>query len=352
MLKEGATLAGIHEAIQPTGFAAGKESSANGPIPEPLSYSLDLLFYGEISLGSPEQKFNVLFDTGSSNLWVPSSKCTTCLHHNRFDASKSSSYKENGTRIELDGVGGFLSTDNLKIGSTVVEAQTFAEATEEPGRFVLAKYDGILGLGFPKLSVDGVVTPFENMVDQKLIDESVFSFYLNKDPKGKVGGELIFGGVDKEHFDGEITYAPLTEQAFWKFKMDGFGVAGGSANDFCNGGCDVIANTGISLIAMPMEEADKLNKQIGATPLGTGAYTVDCAKISTLPEVTFTISGRKFTLTGNEYVVQAESPQGKLCITAFLGFEIPFWILGDVFLSKYYSVYDWGQKRIGFATAK
>ncbi len=78
-------------------------------------------YYGPVCIGTPCQEFGVVFDTGSSNLWVPSIQCEdpACNTHAQYDSSLSSSYVENGTTIVFNYASGstvgFLSYDTCEV---------------------------------------------------------------------------------------------------------------------------------------------------------------------------------------------------------------------------------------------
>lgn len=286
-----------------------------------LENYLDAQYYGEVALGSPPQRFNVIFDTGSSNLWVPSQQCSytsiACWLHNRYDSSRSVTYEPDDREFSIEygsgSLSGFFSKDVLELGGLKVPDQVFAEAVDEPSlSFVAASFDGIMGMvrldssssirafgktplsplshpsrphhhpfviqGFPEIAVGKVDPPFQNLLKAHPDLDPVFSFWLNRDAEDPDrGGELVLGGVDPAHYKGKHTWAPVTRRGFWQFQLDGMSFG------LCKGGCQAIADTGTSLLAGPPDEVARLNSAIGAS----SAVVMECKKQvkETVPEM-------------------------------------------------------------------
>ncbi|KAM0870459.1 hypothetical protein ACQ4PT_039972 [Festuca glaucescens] len=423
-------------------------------------------YVGQIGVGNPPQNFTVVFDTGSSNLWVPSAHCyfsLACYFHPRYVSRRSSTYKENGTPVALHygpvAIFGFYSEDEVTVGGLVVKNQEFIEATYEHGfTFLAAKFDGILGLGFKEISAEGSVPVWYNMVAQGLVKNSTtFSFWLNRNANDGEGGEIVFGGDDPKHYKGSHTYTRVTRKAFWQFEMGDF-LIGGRSTGICVDGCAAIAHSGISLISGPICAIAQIHEQIGATgvaneeckqvvagygeemielliaktppaqvcsriglcyasdgtrgasagiesvvgetgtssvndmsdalcnacemavtwmqsefllnrtkegtleyvnrlchhmPSPVGSY-VDCRRIDSLPSISFSIGGRIFELQPEQYILKVGEGFLTRCISGFTALEIPppigpFWILGEVFMGAYHTIFDYGKMKVGFA---
>lgn len=281
-----------------------------------------LLDFSEISIGTPPQPFKVVLDTGSSNLWVPSSECGSiaCYLHNKYDSSDSSTYKKNGSEFEIrygsGSLSGFVSQDTMRIGDLTIEKQDFAEATSEPGlAFAFGRFDGILGLGYDTISVNKIVPPFYNMINQGLLDHRVFAFYLGNTATDGDESEAVFGGIDEDHYTGKITKLPLRRKAYWEVDLDAITFGKDTAELDKTG---VILDTGTSLIALPSTLAELLNKEIGAKKSFNGQYTVDCKKRDELPDMTFTLTGHNFTIGPYDYILEVQGS----CISSFFGMSL------------------------------
>ncbi|KHG03187.1 Asparticase [Gossypium arboreum] len=434
----------------------------------PLKNYMDAQYYGVIAIGSPPQNFTVLFDTGSSNLWVPSSKCyfsIACYFHSKYKSSRSSTYTKIGKPCEINygsgSISGFFSQDNVEVGGVAVRDQVFVEATREGSfpTFVLAKFDGILGLGFQEISVGNATPVWYNMLNQDVVREDVFSFWLNRDPSANEGGELVFGGVDPKHYKGKHTYVPVTRKGYWQFDMGDF-LIGNNSTGVCEGGCAAIVDSGTSLLAGPTAVVTEINHAIGAEgvvsaeckevvsqygdliwqllvsgvqpdkvctqiglcvlngtrymssgikivvekenmeelsardrllcttcqmtvfwiqsqlkqkgtkdtvlnyvnelcqslPSPMGESVIDCARISLMPDITFIIGDKPFKLTPDQYIVKMGEGLTTVCVSGFMALDVspprgPLWILGDVFMGVYHTVFDYGNLEIGFAEA-
>ncbi|XP_037927941.1 lysosomal aspartic protease-like [Teleopsis dalmanni] len=323
-------------------------------VEEQLSNNMNMQYYGKITIGTPAQDFVVLFDSGSSNLWVPSNTCSTtntaCQDHNQYDSSASTTYVSNGESFSIAyGTGsltGFLSTDTVTVEGLSIVGQTFGEAVNEPGTtFVNSNFDGIFGMAYESIAVDSVVPPFYNMYSQGLVDADVFSFYLARDGSATDGGELIFGGSDSTYYTGDLTYVPVSEQGYWQFTMDSASIDG---NSMCDS-CQAIADTGTSLIVAPSSAYTYFNEYIGGSANSDGQYFVDCSTVSELPDLSFVIGGTTFNLSPSDYIVGVQNDGETYCMSSITYLGTDFWILGDVFIGRYYTEFDLGNNRVGFA---
>ena len=322
-------------------------------VQENLLNYVDDSYYGKITIGTPAQEFLVLFDTGSSNLWVPVAPCASgdsaCQSHNQYKPSESSTYVANGESFSIaygsGSLSGYLVQDTVTVEGLAIQNQVFAAATNEPGTtFTYSPFDGILGMGYQTISQDNVVPPFYNMYSQGLVDTNLFSFYLAREGTSNDGGVLVLGGVDESHYTGDITYVPITTEGYWQFEMNSAELNGVSVCD----NCQAIADTGTSLICVPNSQYENIQNAIGATyNYDYYTYTVDCSTVDSLPALTMNIGGTTFTLEASDYILQSDG----VCSSAFQNLGMDMWILGDIFIGKYYSIFDLENNRVGFATA-
>ncbi|XP_004620142.1 chymosin-like [Sorex araneus] len=317
---------------------------------EPLTNYLDCQYFGKIQIGTPPQEFTVIFDTGSSDLWVPSVYCQSdaCQNHHRFNPAKSSTFQNMNKPLSIAyGTGsmqGILGYDTVTVSNIVDTHQTVGLSTVEPGDvFTYSEFDGILGLAYPSLASEYSVPVFDNMMDKHLVAQDLFSVYMSRHGPGSV---LTLGAIDHSHYTGALHWVPVTVQQYWQFTVDSVTVDGVVVA--CEGGCQAILDTGTSMLVGPSSDILNIQSAIGATQGQYGEFDINCGSLSTMPTVVFEINGKKYPLPPAAYT---NEDQG-VCTSGFQSeTDSDQWILGDVFIREYFSVFDRANNRLGLAKA-
>ncbi|KAF9352116.1 hypothetical protein BGX26_010006 [Mortierella sp. AD094] len=257
------------------GVQRGRVPDGSGVARLPLiDYDFDREYYGTVMVGEPPQAFKIDFDTGSAKFILSSKDCEECSGTTRYDSAASSTFRlnsefenninsnsENSTTSsssflppltsfpkadmnawqitygDLSHAEDFLARDDVTINNLKVQNQQLALVTTESTNFDDI-VDGIMGMAFGTLlssAEQQAKTVFENMMDQKLVDRGVFSFYLGKTPREgrsrKIdngrgvkngGGEVLFGGIDELRIrEGHhIVYTPVTRPKYWQINVE------------------------------------------------------------------------------------------------------------------------------------
>ncbi|CAG8553359.1 7534_t:CDS:2, partial [Dentiscutata erythropus] len=343
-----------------------KRDSQDSPITIPLvnEYNCDGIYYGLITIGG--QSFTVDFDTGSSDLWVPSIQCkiSECGIHNRFDPKKSSTFvpapePNNFTIIyglddDTSSIAcGYIGQDTVTFGNITVTNQTFGLAVYDDFGMILEE-DGVLGLSFPQLSMFEAPGVIQTMKDQNMIDNAVIAFHLGRHKLASNDKSFMnLGGTDSNAYEGDIVYNDLLEvlssMGYWAIVMDDVYVNQISLENTYSA---AIIDTGTTNIWGDSECVKKIHHKIPGSYFDGALWYIPC---DTQTVVTLVFNSTPYDISPVELVVP-EIMLGYLCQSAIqeMPEDIPskLWLVGAFFLSNVYSVFDFDNLQIGFAKAK
>ncbi|KAI6230160.1 Eukaryotic aspartyl protease [Aphelenchoides fujianensis] len=360
----------------------------------------------QVGIGTPPQMFEVLADTAEANTWVVDKTCDgnnsyydcpsfctlsevwcssfcedyccnlqastpamsrpqrldggygdPCANKNLFDSSASSTYQSTGNTflipVGLGNVSGVIGLDTYTLGdisgsATIGIPNTqFGQADRLSVSFTGTLFHGVLGLGWPKAAFSGEQPVFQHAMELGLFDDNVFTIFLENEGRSSMdtpAGALTFGGFDSDHCDSEIYFIALQHGSVWWFNTAGFGTNGNEIQ----GTYLTLASLSTTINLIPPTGMMELVKTTKANYDYTyGFYSVDCSITFTwtvyLDDAEIVIDQTNLLLPGPD--------DG--CFLAFASYDDDAYgiqmILGTPFLKSVCSVYDVGNRQIGFA---
>lgn len=319
-------------------------------------------YFGKVSIGSPQQSFSVVFDTGSGNLLVPADDCKSeaCLAHDRFLQSKSDGVKE----VSCDGtppaegdepphdevtitfgtgeIWGRCLQDDVCVGNVCERGSFIAATYESRNPFKSFAFDGVLGLGLTSMSQGVDFNFMHRMSNRRSLRQSIFSVFLSDSDSER--SEVTFGQVKHEHLASDLYWVDVArDSGYWEVQIEDITLDNQNL-DLCPN-CYVAVDTGTSELAGPSDVMDKLAEKLNVL--------VDCSNYDSLPKLGFILDGHILNLEPHDYV----DKDGSRCDVSLMPLDVPppkgpLFVFGIPFLQKFYTVYDEANRQIGFGVAK
>ncbi|KAL1747026.1 aspartic peptidase domain-containing protein [Schizophyllum fasciatum] len=322
-----------------------------------------VIYSADIGVGADATSYSLIVDTGSSNTWIGAGK----------EYSNSSTSKDTGSGVSVSYGSGFFSgeeyTDQVTItDDLVLDSQSIGVASSAYG---FNGYDGILGIGPTSLtqgtldnSNDEVPTVVDTAFKQGLIDDQVISVYFQPTTKEEdQNGQLTWGGIDDSKHTGDIKYTPVTKQSpasnYWGIDQS---IKYGDSVTVLNTNAG-ITDTGTTLLYLASDAFEAYQKATGGKPDNSvGLLSITNDQFEKLESLFFTIGEDTWEFTANAQIwpralnsAIGGSDDAIYLVVADIGTQsgqgLDF-INGYAFLERFYTVYDSGKSRIGFATTE
>ncbi|KAJ1546256.1 hypothetical protein HK405_007244 [Cladochytrium tenue] len=358
-------------------------ASSGSDLPSTVTPVATTEYRAQISIGTPAQTFNMLFDTGSYDLWVVSSSCTNTIcmaTTNVYNSAASSTYANpniasaGDTYADGTTIDGSIALDTVTVGSYSVANFSFTDVTSYSTSSTTADFDGIIGMSLNITSAQYVNEPLINvMAGRGVLPTAQFGYYIASD---ETTGVLTFGGYDTSYFAdsaASLSWFPVdtsdvvSQMGYWGLPIQSITVGSATTTVSSTNGVPpiVIMDTGTSLGLIPSAALDGFASISGAqkefltNSLYDYVYSVPCGLKNTLTSPVLTLNignGGTLTLSPFDYIIQIDSsPQ--TCIVGFQTTESTslssnIVIMGNTFLKRYYTVFDYTNRKVGFTVAK
>ncbi|WFD36852.1 hypothetical protein MCUN1_003742 [Malassezia cuniculi] len=356
----------IKEAAQQNKVTNAQDPSADNTLGLSIEAN-DVGYFTTVQIGSSNNNFKLLVDSGSSDTWVSGTNCSNCASHNKLGESSSSSLKISNKQYKISyGTGSVnvnRATDSMTVAGHTISNMQIGVSTSETAEFggENIPFDGLMGLGGSALSVLGGKTVIEMMADQNLVDQPVVGYRLGRvaDGSNNNHGQITFGAIDSSQVSGSLQeFDNQSNNGYWEIVLEDVSVGSksvlGSRRRRGSNKHRATLDTGTSLIIAPQSVADAIHNAIqGSSSDGQGGYEIPC---STDTSLTFTFKGGyKFTMDSRDMIFSVSDSDTGKCVSSVSSGSSEgesAWILGAAFLKNVYFATNTRTNQIGIGKLK